>query len=74
MAEECVFIHESLSHILRGPPHVAILVQTPSTVISFNMADMIVFLGRLQRPRTSEGRLKLIPFIDQQAQHVDMSD
>ena len=32
----------------RGSSHVAIFVKALSTVISFNMADMIVFPGRLQ--------------------------
>ena len=37
------------SLLFKGSSHVAIRVKTPNTVISFNLADIIVFLGRLQR-------------------------
>ena len=43
-----IYARDALSPGFRGSSHIATFVKTPSTVISFNMADIIVFPGRLQ--------------------------
>lgn len=47
-AGELVFVLEVLFPVSRRSPHLAISVKAPNTVISFNIADEIAFLGRSQ--------------------------
>ena len=48
VAEEQVFVLETLSPGFSGFPYLVILVETPSTVICFNMAGMVSISGRPQ--------------------------